>query len=227
MPQRTLRTLNSAWILIMVALALGLSACSGEGSQEAAQAFSTPGTDASLPEGHPAISGTLPAEGDAPSSVAGLEWSVPESWQAGQERPMRAATYLVAPESGDPEGAECAVFYFGADQGGDVESNIQRWISQFEQPDGSPSTKVASTGKLEVDGLAVTTVEVSGTYTASMGPMSGTQSNKENFHLQGAIVEGPQGAVFFKMTGPAKTVGAARTGFDAMIKSVHKTSGEG
>lgn len=140
---------------------------------------------------------------------------------------MRAATYLIAPESGDPEGAECAVFYFGSDQGGDVESNIQRWISQFDQPDGSPSTKVASTGQLEVDGLAVTTVEVSGTYTASMGPGSGAKSNKENFQLLGAIVEGPEGAVFFKMTGPAKTVGAARSGFDALIKSVHKSSAEG
>jgi hypothetical protein len=74
-----------------------------------------------------------------------------------------------------------------------------------------------------VDGLAVTTVEVQGTYAASMGPMSGATITKENFRLLGAIVEGPEGAVFFKMTGPAQTVDGARGGFDAMLKSVRKS----
>jgi hypothetical protein len=155
--------------------------------------------------------------------VAGLSWSIPESWQAGAQRPMRAATYLIAAAGGDSEGAECAVFYFGTGQGGDVESNVQRWIAQFEAPLGGPSTQAARRGKLQVDGLAVTTVEVQGTYAASMGPMSGATITKENFRLLGAIVEGPEGAVFFKMTGPAQTVDGARGGFDAMLKSVRKS----
>jgi len=218
----TSRNGTSILATIVVALLFGLSACSGEGSQEAMDAFSQSGTGAELPAGHPAISGTPPAEGEAASSAAGLSWSTPESWQAGAQRPMRAATYLIAAAAGDSEGAECAVFYFGTGQGGDVESNVQRWIAQFEQPDGSPSTKAARTGTLQVDSMAVTTVEVRGTYTASMGPMAGTTINKENFQLLGAIVEGPEGAVFFKMTGPAHTVDGARGGFDAMLKSVRK-----
>jgi hypothetical protein len=187
------------------------------------EAFSQSETGAELPAGHPAISGTPPAEGEAATSVAGLSWSIPESWQAGAQRPMRAATYLIAAAGGDSEGAECAVFYFGTGQGGDVESNVQRWIAQFEEPLGGPSTQAARRGKLQVDGLAVTTVEVQGTYAASMGPMSGATITKENFRLLGAIVEGPEGAVFFKMTGPAQTVDGARGGFDAMLKSVRKS----
>jgi hypothetical protein len=45
---------------------------------------------------------------------------------------------------------------------------------------------------------------------------------KENFRLRGAIVEGPQGSVFFKFTGPDKTISAASAEFDAMIGSLSK-----
>jgi hypothetical protein len=38
----------------------------------------------------------------------------------------------------------------------------------------------------------------------------------------GAIVEAPEGNVFFKLTGPAKTVQAARPAFDKMLQSVRK-----
>ena len=61
---------------------------------------------------------------------------------------MRAATYTVG------EG-ECAVFYFGAGQGGGVQANIDRWIGQFE-PEGKPVT-----AKRTINGLAVTTIDVS------------------------------------------------------------------
>jgi len=223
MALRTAQNVNCVTLLTVIALACGLQACGGGGSEEAAQAFSQPGTAAQMPAGHPDISGTPPALGEAASSVAGLAWDIPEEWQAGAQRPMRAATYLVAAAPGDPEGAECAVFYFVTGQGGDVDANVERWIAQFEQPDGSASTKAARTTKLDVDGLPVTRVEVTGTYTASMGPMGGAKSNKENHQLLGAIVEGPEGAVFFKMTGPRETVGAARADFDAMIKSVRKS----
>jgi hypothetical protein len=219
----TARYLEAFLAIAIPVAAFGLAACSSDGSQEAAEAFSQPGGTAQLPAGHPDMSGTQAVEGVAPNSVAGLSWTVPEAWQTGAERPMRAATYLIGPESGEADGAECAVFYFGTGQGGDVDANVERWIAQFEQPDGSASEKAAKTSQLEVDGLNVTRVEVTGTYTASMGPMSGAKTNKENYQLLGAIVEGPQGAVFFKLTGPEQEVGGARSSFDAMLKSVHKS----
>jgi hypothetical protein len=40
--------------------------------------------------------------------------------------------------------------------------------------------------------------------------------------LLGAIIEGPSGEVFFKLTGPAKTIAAAESEFQAMLKSVKK-----
>jgi len=149
-------------------------------------------------------------------SVAGVRWTVPGKWVVQAERQMRIATYSVPAVEGDPEDGECAVFFFGRGQGGDVEMNIDRWVNQFENA-GKPdrSTK-------EVNGLKVTLVEVAGTYLAPAGPMMQSQGKKENYKLLGAIVEAPDGSVFFKLTGPAKTVAAAEPDFNSMIDSITK-----
>ncbi|MGQ0504682.1 MAG: hypothetical protein ACT4TC_05125 [Myxococcaceae bacterium] len=154
-------------------------------------------------------------------TAGGLTWTAPAAWKAGEARPMRAATYEVPSAKGDADKGEVAVFYFGQGQGGGVEQNVDRWISQFEQPDGKPSKDQAKTKKETINGLAVTTVELTGTYTASMGPM-GPKSNRPGYKLSGAIVEGPLGAIFFKLIGPAKTVDAAKGDFQKLLKSVKK-----
>ncbi len=161
----------------------------------------------------------LPALAHA-ESAGGLSWKAPPGWSADAPRPMRAATYKVPPAKGETEGAECAVFYFGSGQGGGVEDNLKRWLGQFEQPDGKPSEKAAKIKKEKIGGLQINTVELAGTYNASMGPMAATPSSKPGFRLLGAIVEGPQGNVFFKLTGPAKTVEAASKDFRKMLASL-------
>jgi hypothetical protein len=150
------------------------------------------------------------------AGVAGVQWAVPARWASKGERPFRVATYTVPAAQGDAEPAECGVSYFGADQGGAIDMNIDRWISQFE-PTSAPgrSTK-------EVSGMKVTLVQIAGAYLAPAGPMMAPTGKKENFRLLGAIVEGPQGSVFFKLTGPASTVGAAEQEFDALIGSLSK-----
>lgn len=145
-------------------------------------------------------------------SAGGLSWAVPKGWTAGEPRPMRAATYAVPAAKGDSEGGECAVFYFGAGQGGSIEDNVKRWSGQFE------GGKPAATKKEKVNGLDVTRVDAEGTFQS--GGMMGPKVAKPGFKLMGAIVEGKEGAVFFKFTGPAKTVDAAKKDFDALLKSV-------
>ncbi len=148
----------------------------------------------------------------------GLSWKVPEGWQAQGERPMRLATFAIPAAEGDPEPAELGVFYFGPNEGGGVEPNIDRWVNQFDDRQGEPKRE-----KGDANGMPVHLVEVSGTYTASGAPMmGGPKTLKPDFRLLGAIVQGPQGAVFFKLTGPQKTVEAARADFDAFISSVQK-----
>jgi len=150
----------------------------------------------------------------ASASAGGVRWSVPARWKEKPERPMRAATYAV-PTAGGAAEAECAVFYFGKGQGGSVEENLSRWAKQFDG--GPPKTETKT-----VAGLPVHVTDISGTYLAAGGPMMQTQEKKPGYRLLGAIVETPEGLVFFKLTGPAATVAAARADFDALVRSLTK-----
>lgn len=76
------------------------------------------------------LAGSRPAP---TSAVAGIRWTVPGNWGEHPPRQMRVATYMVPAASGDAEGGECAVFYFGNDQGGSIDANIERWVAQFEE----------------------------------------------------------------------------------------------
>lgn len=150
-------------------------------------------------------------------SASGVKWKAPAAWKSQGERPMRAATYSVPAAAGDKEAGELAVFYFGPGQGGGVQANLDRWQGQFPQKTGAPKT-----GKSTAAGLAVTSIDVSGTYASSASPMSPEKVDKPGFRMLGAIVEAPQGAVFFKFTGPAKTVAANEAAFQGMIKAIVK-----
>src|SRR6476659_7008396 len=134
---------------------------------------------------------------------AGVQWTVPPSWKPQAERPMRVATYDVPAAPGSQPG-ECGVFYFGQGQGGSVEENFTRWTKQFE------GAGAAKRGEKTVHGLRVHTIDISGTYLASGGPMMQSQGKKPGYWLLGGIVEAPQGLVFFKCIGPAATIGKAQ-----------------
>jgi hypothetical protein len=127
---------------------------------------------------------------------------------------MRVATYAVPAVPGDSEAAECAVYHFGKGQGGGVDENMTRWAGQFE---GTPK---ADRSAKEVNGLKVNLVQVAGAYLPPAGPAMQPQGRKDNFRLQGAIVEAPEGAVFFKCTGPARTVVSAQPEFEFLIGSM-------
>lgn len=147
-------------------------------------------------------------------SGAGVHWTVPANWKSEAQRPMRLNTYTVAP------GAECGVYYFGQGQGGSVDANVDRWIGQFLQAGGKPSKAAAKIAKRTVHGLPVTTVDVSGAYTGMGGPAAQPGPAVSGYRLLGAIVEGPQGSIFFKFVGPAKIIAQNQAAFDKMIASL-------
>jgi hypothetical protein len=154
--------------------------------------------------------------------AGGLTWSAPREWEAQGARPMRVATYRIPAARGDAEPGELAIFYFGQGQGGGVDANVKRWVGQFQKADGQPvAEKDTRTKKETLHGLPVTTVDVQGTYTGG-GPMMGPSTPKPGYRLLGAIVEGPEGAVFFKLTGPEKTVAGAEKPFRKLLESVRK-----
>jgi hypothetical protein len=135
---------------------------------------------------------------------------------------MRVAEFVVPKAPGDPEDAEIIVYYFGG-TGGSIAANVDRWIGQMQQPDGTASKDHARREAQTVNGLKVSLVEVSGTYVAEVRPGATERHNKPNFRLRAAVVETPRGPYFIKMTGPAKTVAAADADFKKFVGSLRVT----
>jgi hypothetical protein len=154
------------------------------------------------------------------SSTGELKYKVPTGWVS--EPPsssMRVAQYKLPKVEGDSEDATLTLYFFGSGQGGSVSDNVDRWINQMQQPDGSPSKDKAKTETLNVNGLKVTMVDVSGTYTAQMSPGSDSRHNDRNQRLRAAVVETPKGNYFAKLIGPEKTVAHWDQSFVDYIKS--------
>jgi hypothetical protein len=210
---------------------LSVLACGGgeppqqEVAPAAPQASAMAG-EGQLPPGHPPTGGpglvrSQPSTGVAGAASSAPQWEVPATWQS--ETPasrMRQAQYRVPATAGDGSDGECAVFYFGPGQGGDVQGNIMRWASQFSTAGGGPPAPEVST--LEAGGQTVTRVEVSGAYTPSPMSMSGAPGGgpQPDYRLFGAIIPGPDAHWFIKCTGPEKTMEANRDAFDGMLSSV-------
>jgi len=131
---------------------------------------------------------------------------------------MRVGTYFVKGSDENAEQGECAVFYFGEGQGGNVEANIDRWMAQFENRTNEERKKE------EFNGINVTLVGVQGNYLSPGGPMMQSQGTKEKYSLLGAIVDAPGGMVFFKFTGPSSVVDGASKDFRAMLQSLSKSA---
>ena len=186
----------AATLLIAV---LSCSACGGQGS-----------TAISSPQSSPAQTNT----------TGELRFKAPEGWVTEKtSSSMRVAQYKLPKSEGDKEDGSLVLYYFGASQGGSAQANIDRWISQMQQPDGSSSKDKAKTETMTVNGLKVTTVDVTGTYTAEMAPGSGTFHNDENYRLRAAVVETPKGNYFVKLAGPAKTIAKWDQSYTDYLKS--------
>ena len=162
------------------------------------------------------VSIALCSAGLMAESAGGLRWTAPAGWKSVGAQPMRAATYAVMSAAGDTSAAECAVYFFGAGQGGSVEANVDRWKGQFAAPGGTPAA--AKVAKRTVRGLAMTTIDVAGEYSGMGGPMA-TGRAVAGYRLLGAIVESPGGNIFVKFTGPAKTIEANAPKFDLLLAS--------
>lgn len=199
-------------VLLLGIAALAFYAWSRNTAAPPTPAPGTGGESGQMGSGAPSGDVSVESGGDP-----GIEWSVPGRWTREQGSPMRLATYGIPAASRDAEGGRCAVYYFGPGQGGGTDANIERWIGEFEEP-SSPRRSSKTVG-----GLQISTVRVRGTYMAHAG-MGGGSETRPDHQLYGAIVEGPSGSVFFKFTGPSKTVDAAAGEFESMIGSLRKKS---
>jgi len=171
---------------------------------------SSPSTASSAPA-------TVPMRPSGGSSD--VKWTPPSRWEAKPASGMRLATYIIPAAKGDSDNGECSVL---TNIGGGVQANVDRWIGQFEQPDGGSSASKAKQKQETINGIKVTTVDLTGTFSGGGMAMGQPATKKPGYRLLGAIVEGSSGEVFFKLTGPVKTIAAAQAEFQAMLKSIKK-----
>lgn len=139
-----------------------------------------------------------------------VSWDAPASFERQPDKPMRDATYKIKRAPGDSEDGELAV----SQVGGTLEANIKRWSTQFDDKTTTKRTERT------VGEIKVTIVELTGTYSGMQMPGQPPSQPKSNYALLGAIID-TEVPTFFKLVGPAKTVGAARVDFDRMVDSIH------
>lgn len=171
------------------------------------------------PPAPPAATPTRPAE------IGSLRGTVPTAWRSiPPSSAMRQAQWEL-PGADGAEPGELVVYHFGAGGAGNVEANLERWYTQFAQPDGRPTRELAKTEAREVEGMTVTLVEVGGRYVAETSPGSGERVDHAGWQMIAAIVEAPDGAYYFKAVGPAATIARWREALVEMVGSLRHGGG--
>lgn len=163
-----------------------------------------------LPEGHPPI----PAHTGmniAPADDDGMRFTAPAAWIQEAPTTMRKEQYRLPRVEGDQEDGLLYVSYFPG-MGGSTQLNIDRWISQFTQPDGTPSKDAAHVETLTVRDMPVTILRITGTF----------MDRQPDFEMLGAVIESSAGPYFVKATGPKKTMAAHEAEFKEFVRSAQK-----
>ena len=102
----------------------------------------------------------------------------------------------------DGKTSEVGFFHFGPGAAGGVQANVQRWLGQFKEPTDKLKAKISDE---TIDGTKVTYVTAEGTFMKGP-PFGGSKVPVPESGLLGAIIDGKQGAVFIKTTGPKAIV---------------------
>jgi hypothetical protein len=206
---RQKRTATCAALLALLGWVAAGSACQSE-SEKKKEDSKPPSPVAAAPK--PAA---LPSNKPKAPAPKLLLWDDPQQWKKIPASGMRVASYQIPPAAPDKEIAELNVFSLG----GDVESNIQRWVNEFKGFD----PRTLSRSDRVVNDLSESVVEIpKGTFSGGMGDSEAS----ENFGLLGAIVTTSENILyFFKLTGPSATVQAAREPFYQLLDSVRLEGG--
>jgi hypothetical protein len=144
-----------------------------------------------------------------------VQLTAPKSWSRQQPRSgFILAEFALPKVKGDEADGRLTVSVAG----GSLADNLARWRSQFI---GKPQKD--SEEKLDVSGVKVTLVDLSGTYSDQRG-MMGPGVERPDYRLLGAIFAVDGQMHFLKAYGPAKTMAAHADEFRAMVRSLKLNS---
>lgn len=144
-------------------------------------------------------------EDTAEVKLKDLTLKLPKSWTVAESTStMRLATYNVPAVEGDPEPGELTVFNF-AGGGGDLASNLTRWIDQF---DANGRKATIKKGKVGTDTYYL--ADITGTYKKPKGPPVLRQTEAApGFRMLAVVIElEGKGVYYLKLAGPDATIKA-------------------
>jgi hypothetical protein len=148
--------------------------------------------------------------------AGGLTFVAPEGWV--YQHPTSSMRRAELGVSGEEGAAGLVVYFFGDTGAGSAQANIERWVGQFKNPDGTSISGVTPK-KSTVAGFSTTQVEVAGTYVGGMG--SGKDAaGKKGQRMIAAIVETARGPFYFKFLGDDAVVANNRDALDGMLASM-------
>jgi hypothetical protein len=148
-----------------------------------------------------------------------LEFKAPAAWT---KKTPKVRIIEVEYEAPAAKGDELPGRFTVMGAGGTVEANVDRWIGQFDQPDGGDTKNKAKIEKLKVSGQDVHWVDLSGTYKDSPGPFAGGKPVlRENYRMLAAIVQTKKdGNYFLKLYGPKATIAENEKAFRELVDSM-------
>lgn len=151
----------------------------------------------------------------------GLKSKVPATWkEKTPESRMQAFHYVIPKAEGDKHDGAMIIFFFGPGGGGGVKANVERWKGMIKPPEGKSIDDVCKVDELKVGEVKVTMIDATGTYTHKMRPFDPNEEGEKrpDYRLIGIVFESPNGPYFFRVIGPAKTIGANKKALDEFIK---------
>lgn len=201
---------------ILLAVLIAVAGCGGGDKAESGK----PGGDAVDAQ---ATQGEPTNHNVGRATLAGVSFIPPSSWTDLGGSGMRQAQYRIVPVGEDKAPGEVNVFYFGPESGGGVEANLERWIGQMVLPDVADPDNAIERSTFTADGMPGHIVSVNGTYKSGGGrPMGGDGEALPGYRLVGVVIEGPQGSLFFKLTGPEATARAMEKDLLPMVRTARK-----
>lgn len=142
-----------------------------------------------------------------------IRLTAPSSWQRRQPRSQFTLAEFALPKAeGDEQDGRLTVSMAG----GSVAQNLQRWRGQFAGQQKADAVK-----QLDIAGLNVSVVDLSGTFNDQAGPFA-PAVERQGYRMLGAIVPVDDQLHFIKAYGPAKTMAQHEEAFDAFLKTLQR-----
>jgi hypothetical protein len=159
------------------------------------------------------VAAAVAADAPAKFTVSEFVFTRPADWQWIEVNSVMRKAQLKIVDADKKDSAEVIFFFFGEGGGGLTKANIDRWLSQFEEPRDKLNSKVE---EVAIAQRKVTYVQAEGTYLSGMP--GGAKTPQPNTMLLGAIIESDQGNVFIRLTGPIKLAKASQPALRKMVE---------